>query len=186
MNDSTSTWLVVNPLLSCWSIIDTLEWKYFEDFYILGYQFLKVNRRFGETRRLHLQDLEAKQEWRWQAGLEMEPACSSIASVGSQRTTQRYIPNKLTPRPESVSEIYRPSDSILSAKFVLTSADRGWYVVSATDPHGSILGFLDRSRYVFFTVAPQLYSVGWVDPAPEPLLPENLVAPGIEPGPLDL
>jgi hypothetical protein len=33
-------------------------------------------------------------------------------------------------------------------------------VVSATDPYGSILGFLDWSRYSFFQVAPQLYSRG--------------------------
>jgi hypothetical protein len=33
-------------------------------------------------------------------------------------------------------------------------------VVSATNPHGRILGFLDRSRYFFFQVAPQLYSRG--------------------------
>jgi hypothetical protein len=31
-------------------------------------------------------------------------------------------------------------------------------MVSATDPPGRILGFLDRSRYYFFQVAPQLYS----------------------------
>jgi hypothetical protein len=43
-------------------------------------------------------------------------------------------------------------------------------VVSATHPHGSILGFLDRSRYFFFQVAPQLYSRGRVDPVPDPLL----------------
>jgi gamma-glutamyltranspeptidase len=29
-------------------------------------------------------------------------------------------------------------------------------VVSAMDPHGSILDFLDLSRYYFFQVAPQL------------------------------
>jgi hypothetical protein len=46
----------------------------------------------------------------------------------------------------------------LSAKLVPTFADRGCRVVSATDPHGRILGFLDRSRYYFFKVAPQLYS----------------------------
>jgi hypothetical protein len=39
-------------------------------------------------------------------------------------------------------------------------ADRECHVVSATDPYGSILGFLDRSRYFFFQVAPQLYSRG--------------------------
>jgi hypothetical protein len=38
------------------------------------------------------------------------------------------------------------------------------------DFYGRILGFLDRSRYYSFQVAPQLYSRGWVDPVPEPLL----------------
>jgi hypothetical protein len=32
-------------------------------------------------------------------------------------------------------------------------------VVSVTDPYGRILGFLDRGRYFFFQVAPQLYSL---------------------------
>jgi hypothetical protein len=32
------------------------------------------------------------------------------------------------------------------------------------------LGFLDRSRYYFSQVAPQLSSRGWVDPVPDPLL----------------
>jgi hypothetical protein len=40
--------------------------------------------------------------------------------------------------------IPRPSDRRLSAKVVPTFADRGCRVVSATDPHGRILGFLDR------------------------------------------
>jgi hypothetical protein len=33
-------------------------------------------------------------------------------------------------------------------------------VVSTQDPCGRILAFLDRSRYCFFQVAPQLYSRG--------------------------
>jgi hypothetical protein len=33
-----------------------------------------------------------------------------------------------------------------------------------------IFGFLDRSRYFFIQVAPQLSSRGWVDPVPDPLL----------------
>jgi hypothetical protein len=37
-------------------------------------------------------------------------------------------------------------------------------------PYGRVLGFLDRSRYVFFQAAPQLYSRGWVDPVPDTLL----------------
>jgi hypothetical protein len=40
-------------------------------------------------------------------------------------------------------------------------ADRGYCVVSATHPHGSILDFLDWSPYFFFQVALQLYSRGW-------------------------
>jgi hypothetical protein len=38
---------------------------------------------------------------------------------------------------------------------------------------------------LFYQVAPQLYSRGWVDPVPDPLL-FFLVVPGIEPGPPDL
>jgi hypothetical protein len=48
----------------------------------------------------------------------------------------------------------------LSAKLVPTFVDRGCGVVSATDPPGRNLGFLDRSRYYLFPVAPQLYSRG--------------------------
>jgi hypothetical protein len=54
----------------------------------------------------------------------------------------------LTERPPVVGEVI--------AKF----ADRGCHVVSVTDPYGRILGFLDRSRYYFFEVAPQLCSRG--------------------------
>jgi hypothetical protein len=44
----------------------------------------------------------------------------------------------------SASELYRPSDRRMSEKLVPTFADRGCRVVSATDPYGRILGFLDR------------------------------------------
>jgi hypothetical protein len=48
----------------------------------------------------------------------------------------------------------------------------GWVclMASATDSYGCILSFLDRSHYYFFQVTPQLYSRGWVDPDPDPLL----------------
>jgi hypothetical protein len=36
----------------------------------------------------------------------------------------------------------------------------GCHMVSVADPHGHIPGFLDRSRFFFFQVAPQLYSRG--------------------------
>jgi hypothetical protein len=52
------------------------------------------------------------------------------------------------------------TDRSWSAKLVPTFADRGYHAVSVTNPHGRNLGFLDRSRYFFFQVAPQLYSRG--------------------------
>jgi hypothetical protein len=94
------------------------------------------------------------------------------------RATSVFLPGKCleeltnqpTPWPGSVSELYRPSGYRLSSKLVPTFVDRGWCVVSVTDPYGRILGFLDRSLYFFFQVAPQLYSRGWVDSVPDPLL----------------
>jgi hypothetical protein len=65
------------------------------------------------------------------------------------------------------SEYYQNKNKKLR---VLTFADKGCHVVSVTDPYGRILGFLDRTRYFFFQVAPQLYSRDWVDPVPDPLL----------------
>jgi hypothetical protein len=64
-----------------------------------------------------------------------------------------------TERPPLVSEV--------SANFF---ADRGCHVASMMDPYGGIVGFLDRTHYFFLSVAPQLYSRGWVDPVPDPLL----------------
>jgi hypothetical protein len=52
-------------------------------------------------------------------------------------------------------------------------------VVSATDPHGRIIGFLDWSRYNLFQVAPHEAER---TPFQIHCLSENLVAPGIEPG----
>jgi hypothetical protein len=55
-------------------------------------------------------------------------------------------------------------------KLAPTFADKECHVVSVTDPYGRILVFLDRSPIFSFPVAPQLYSRGWVDPIPDPLL----------------
>jgi CBS-domain-containing membrane protein len=68
----------------------------------------------------------------------------------------------------------------LSAELVPIFADRGCHVVSLTDRYGRILGFLDRSRYFFFQAAAK-----WA-PFKTHYFSENLVTPGIEPGPLDL
>jgi hypothetical protein len=87
---------------------------------------------------------------------------------GKTPITQSYCQKqKQTQWSESASELYRRSDRRLSAKWLPTFADRGCHVVSVTDPYGRILGFLERR--LFFQVAPQLYSRGWVDPVPDPL-----------------
>jgi hypothetical protein len=51
-------------------------------------------------------------------------------------------------------------------------------VVRVTDPYGRILAFLDRSRYFFVQVAPQLYSRGSEEPVPDPLLLRKSVSAG--------
>jgi hypothetical protein len=93
----------------------------------------------------------------------------------------------LLPWPESARELYRASDLWLSAKLVPTSADRGCRVVSATYSLSAAFSDLYTwNRYFFFHVASHLYSRGWMDLIPDTLLPENLIAPRIEPWPLDL
>jgi hypothetical protein len=62
------------------------------------------------------------------------------------------------------------ASAALSAKLVSTLADRKCSMVSTPNTYGRILGFLDRSRYVFFQVAPQLHSGGSEDPVRDPLL----------------
>jgi hypothetical protein len=68
-----------------------------------------------------------------------------------------YSKLRVTSLPESASELYRPSERRLSGKLVPTfGKERGCRVVSVTDPYGRILGFLDRSRYLFIQVALEL------------------------------
>jgi hypothetical protein len=84
----------------------------------------------------------------------------------------KNFPTK-SPWPYSASELYWPSNSRFSARLVPTFADKRCIVVRATDPYGRILGFLDRSRYFFVQLAPQLYSRGWEDSVPDTLLLRN-------------
>jgi hypothetical protein len=84
--------------------------------------------------------------------------------------TETSITEKKTPWPESASELYRQSDRRLSAKWLPTFAERGCHVVSVTDPYGRILGFSRQDPLLFYQIAPQLYSRGWVHPVPDPLL----------------
>jgi hypothetical protein len=92
-----------------------------------------------------------------------------------------------TPWPESASELYRPSDSRLSAKLLPNVADRWCQMVSVTDAYGRNLGFLDWSRY--FSSFKQLLScthkVEWTSFQTH-YFTENLLTPLIELGPLDL
>jgi hypothetical protein len=94
---------------------------------------------------------------------------------------------KKNPWSESASELYRPSDRHLSEKLVPTFEDRGCHVVSVSDPYGRNLGILHRSRYFFFQVAPSLVlkQMEWTQFRTH-YFSENLIALGIEPGPLDL
>jgi hypothetical protein len=69
---------------------------------------------------------------------------------------KRTIP---TERPPLVGEV---SANFLRVEGVAWSAQR--------IPTAINLGFLDRSRYFFIQVAPQLSSRGWADPVPDPIL----------------
>jgi hypothetical protein len=91
-------------------------------------------------------------------------------SVSLQVVTVVDLTLNVTPWPQSESEVYRSNNRCLSAKLVPTFAYRGCHVVSVVDFYGCNLGVIDRSGYYFFQVAPQLYSQGWVDPDPDPLL----------------
>jgi hypothetical protein len=62
----------------------------------------------------------------------------------------------------ATSACWRSSANFLQIEGVAWSVQRIHPVVS--------LSFLDRSRYYFFQVAPQLSSRGWVDPDPDPPL----------------
>jgi hypothetical protein len=60
-----------------------------------------------------------------------------------------------------------PDVGEVSANFLRIEGCR---MVSATDPYGRNLSFLDGSGYFFFQVAPQFHSRDWTDPIPDPLL----------------
>jgi hypothetical protein len=66
----------------------------------------------------------------------------------------------------------------LVEKVVPIFADRGCRVSAQRIPTVVNLDFLDRSRYFFFKVAPQLSSRGWVDPVPDPLILRKSGSPG--------
>jgi hypothetical protein len=79
-----------------------------------------------------------------------------ILFLGDSFISTRGLRTKLRGLSPRANYILTESGLRLSAKLVPTFADRGCRVVSATDPHSRVLGFLDRRRYYFFQVAPQL------------------------------
>jgi hypothetical protein len=105
--------------------------------------------------------------------------------VRLRKWNMTYKPNKL--HDLSQREIY--TDQTTAACWrsdCQLFADRGCHVVNVKDPYGRILGFLDRSLYFSSKVAPQLYSRGWVDPVPDPVLLRKSGSPQSNSGPLDL
>jgi hypothetical protein len=70
--------------------------------------------------------------------------------------THRYTYTEKKLRGLSPQAKYTDRATAAVGEVVPTVAGRGCYVVSATDSYGRYLGFLDRSRYFFFQVAPQL------------------------------
>jgi hypothetical protein len=73
----------------------------------------------------------------------------------------------------------------LSEKLVPSFADRRFHVVSMTGSYGRILDFPDRSRYFSKELLSCTLEAEWT-PFQTHYFSENLVAPGIELGPLDL
>jgi hypothetical protein len=71
--------------------------------------------------------------WR-PSGKQAESKYFSCQCWAKQPLTSPCEKKKKTPWSESASELYRPSDRLLSAKWLPTFADRGCHVVSVTDP----------------------------------------------------
>jgi hypothetical protein len=83
-------------------------------------------------------------------------------------------------------ELYRPNDRRLSAKLVPTLAGRGCRVVSATNPPQSLISVLyNGSANSVEYLLSYPHEAEWT-PFQTQFFSENLVTPGIEPGPLDL
>jgi hypothetical protein len=92
----------------------------------------------------------------------------------SHKYRARNTSEKQTPWPESVSELYRPSDRRLPVKLVPTFAVRG---VSRSQSGGFptpvISTFWTGDATFSFQVAHQLYLRGWVDPVLDSILPRK-------------
>jgi hypothetical protein len=108
--------------------------------------------RVTECRRLWHNDV-------WLQGLRYGPCHIDLGWI--------LISLKKTPLSESASVLYRPSDRRLSAKWF---ADKGCHVVRRDGSLRPYSWFSRQEPLLFYQVTPQLYSRGWVEPVPDPLL----------------
>jgi hypothetical protein len=105
-----------------------------------------------------------------------------VMLVISHQTNKR----KQTPWPESASELYRPRDHHLSAKLLPTFADN---VVPRGQRDGSLHPYSRISRpepLLLLSSSSSIVLTRLWNPFQSSYFSENLVGPGIEPGPLDL
>jgi hypothetical protein len=101
------------------------------------------------------------------------PHASPLECANKRGTKEQ---TKQTPWHESPNELYRPSDRRLSAKLVPSFAVRG---VSRSQRGGSPATFSSRQLLIC------THEAKWT-PFQTHYLSESPVAPGIEPGPLDM
>jgi hypothetical protein len=100
----------------------------------------------------------------------LPPACEPL---GPLRVLPRhtFLPAKFAIfMHRGISRMQEYSATPASKKYPVAWVRKRPIMVSAMDPYGRVLCFLDWSRYFFFQVAPRVYSRGWVDPVPDPLL----------------
>jgi hypothetical protein len=78
-----------------------------------------------------------------------------------------YVTEKKKKPPWSANELYRPSDRRLSAKWLPSFTDRGCQRGQGDGALRPCSRFYRQEPLLFYQVAPQLYSRGWVDPVPD-------------------
>jgi hypothetical protein len=70
--------------------------------------------------------------------------------LGGRKYTDKNVHRKLNSVALVCERTLLPRDRRLPSNLVPTFADKGCRVISATDPQGRILAFLDRNRHYFF------------------------------------
>jgi hypothetical protein len=86
---------------------------------------------------------------------------TTLQHISENRATKNYKLHGLSPRANYTD---RPTAACRRSD----SADRGCHVVNVTDPT-AVFSVSRQEPLLFYQVAPQLYSRGWVDPVKDPL-----------------